>query len=344
MKNFFWNFIKELFGNPPDKEADSGESKKTPAPIKRKELVKQIFEHYKMRFDEETTDRIMAFPTAFFIYLHPKDYAGQKQGFSLTVKNIVMEFNDFNLMKKEEYPDHIPHSNSWLFQFVKFDDGTIVDGVEPVQICEPQIVSTLYPKDFSKDNIGNEINVVATKRTKMSTSPVEIIDINIKAFLGMDMLDNDQFRVRLDGTYGKDVVVIRGTDNPWPDETGVLASLTCDKGFIGRYGKRGNKYNMTSDFIEISGSESARSGDFVVKIDSPLLQDQHLQIKHENGRFFIAAFGKVRLNEVSVSQSYGDPNWVPLSDNSRMMISGEIPMKFEISEFLKQQLKQKLIT
>jgi len=66
MNDFFKKFKDILVGK--STETDTGESEGCQKPITRQELVNQVLEHYKMRFDEESTNKIMAFPTSFCVF------------------------------------------------------------------------------------------------------------------------------------------------------------------------------------------------------------------------------------------------------------------------------------
>ena len=336
MKKFLgklWEALKS--GGTPATIKRNEESQSKPIPITSQEVVDQVLEHYKKRFIEFTTRTSMGFPTSFWIYLHPLDYNEQNQRFPMTAKEIVIEINKINREEKKKYPGHKPHANHWLFQFVKFVEGSNVDNIAAVQIGKLQVASTLFPRDFikDKDSVGNDPNVMMTRMSERTI--VEKLDVNIDAFLGMDMLENDQFRFKLNENY-EDVTYIpknerKGETLSKNIKSDAFASLVCNRDFItqdesGNVIKRGNTYLIMVDYIEISGTAGhGLKGSHIAKIDSPVLQNPHMHIKHEGGNFYLAAFGKVQLNEEIVPKSDGDPQWIDLPNYSSMILNAESP-------------------
>jgi len=300
--------------------------------ITNQELENQIFTHYKMRFKEESTKQTILYPTCFRVYLHPKDFTARKTAFNVIARDLANELNAFNRTKTSEYKNHKPHAAYWLFQFIEFNDTTIVEDCNSVNSGEPLILSTLYSQDFSKnkDNIRSEGNVVMTKQPQNSTNQEVQLNINMDAFLGMDMLDRNRFKIKITENYDEIIGTPRSEDKVQIYENeDVIAILICDKNFISG-SKSGNKYNITNGYVEISGKNDSRKGSQYIKIDSDSLPDSIVHIKHENGKFLLAAFGKVRLNQMLVQRSAGgDLCWEELSDNSKMLINDEVSIEFK---------------
>ena len=295
----FFQKLKEAIGKPTEQH---GKAVVTASkPITRQELVDQVFDHYQERFKEETTDESMAFPTSFYIYLHSQDYNAQKQGFRLTAQDVVKKFNKFNRNEKTKYPDHIPHAKHWSFQFVKFDEDSVIEKIETVKMGEPQVLSTLFSTDFSAtQSSGSAITGIKMTKRPLNSTQSEKIDVNPDAFLTMEMHGEDKISFDIDKNY---------------QETQIVGSQPFATLNDGNY-----NYPITTGYVEISGKSDTRSGVQYIKINNDALPKGIIHIRHENDKFQLAAFGKVRLDERLVPVSSGAPNWVDLPNNSKMLI------------------------
>jgi hypothetical protein len=318
MNNFFEKMKDILIG-----KTEENRSKQ----LTNQDLADKLFKVYKKRFQEETVEQEMLFPTCFRIYLHSEDFEARKEAFAIVSRAMANKFNAFNRTQMHKYTGNTPKSPFWLFQFIEFKKNTIVENVVSVKKGEVYTLSTLFSQKFSKnnDNIGNETGVTMTKIPRNSTNPKEVYNINQDAFLSMEMLDGYRFRFDITKYYEK--ITSDPKSEGRTQESDTLACLLCDKGFIGST-KTGNKYKITTPYIHISGKNDARTGLQYAKVNYPL-SDSIVQIKHENGRFLLAAFGKVRLNQMLVPESKGTPDWVELGDNSKMLINGEVEIEFK---------------
>ena len=295
-------------------------------PFSNQKLVDKIFEVYKERFEEETFEQEMLFPTCFRIYLHSKDFKSRQEAFAVISRAMANKFCAFNRTKMHKYKYNTPKSPYWLFQFVEFKEGAIVEGVdENVKIGDIHVISTLFSQDFStnRDNISSEGRVAMTKTPKNSTNPQQLNNININAFLGMDMLDGNRFKIKIPENY---------EEITYTPKSDVPAYLICDKNFVNgvenEYGKK-DRYYITTNNIDISGENDSRTGLPVAKVNYPL-PNSIVQIKNENGKFLLAAFGKVRLSERLVPKSEGSNlHWETLSDSSRILINDEVSIDFK---------------
>ena len=299
-------------------------------PLTNQDLANKVFEVYKKRFKEETVDQEMLFPTCFRIYLHSTDFKARKEAFAVVSRAMANKFNAFNRTEMHKYKENTPKSPIWLFQFVEFKDDTIVNEIDNIKMGEVYTISTLYSQNFSKDkdNISNESGVTMTKVPKNSKNPKNMYNINQDAFLSMEMLDGNRFTIDINRNYEDVTSVPRSEDRTQVYEMDALAYLICDKNFVSG-AKTGNKYNIMTNYIYVSGKNDARTGKEYAKVNYSL-PDSIVQIKHDNGKFLLAAFGKVRLNQMLVPESKGgNIQWIELSDNSKMLINDEVSIKFE---------------
>jgi len=325
MNNLFRKFKEILSGEIGETEDESA----LPKPLTNQDLVNKVFEVYKKRFKEETVEQEMLFPTCFRIYLHSTDFQARKEAFAVVSRAMANKFNAFNRAEMQKYKENTPKSPVWLFQFIEFKDDTIVSDIDSMDPGEVYTLSTLFSRNFSKnnENIGNESGVTMTKVPKNSNDPKEMYNFNTDAFLSMEMFDGNRFMIDISRNYEDVTSVPKSEDRTQVSETDVLAYLLCDKNFVSGT-KAGNKFNITANYTHISGKNDARTGKEYAKVNYSL-PDSVVQIKHNNGRFVLAAFGKVRLNQMLVPESKGgNIQWVDLSDYSRMLINGEVSVEF----------------
>lgn len=329
MNDFFKKYKDALGGKTTEADFEDNEGKQDP--LTNQELIDKVFEVYKTRFKEESTRFSMIYPTCFRIYLHHVDFKARQDAFNIISRDLQIEFCAFNRAEMSKYKHNLPISTDWLFQFIEFQDGLIVEEVTNMKMGEVNIIATLYSNDFSKnkDNISNEGNVLMTKQAKNTTNPQKLNNVNTKAFLGMDMLDGNRYRIKILENYEETTSIPISDDKVQNFEKINIATLICDKKFVSGK-KTGNKYSIMDNYVEISGINDTRIGSQYIKIDSNLLTNSFVHIKYENNRFWLAAFGKVRLNgmEVKISKG-GDLHWETLIDNSRLMINDQISIEFK---------------
>jgi hypothetical protein len=311
------------------KHLENGNEPLIPKPLTNQELENKVFEVYKKRF-EDSTEFSMVYPTCFRIYLHSTDFKARQDAFPIIARDLQKYFCRYNRQNMSKYEDNKPTSPCWLFQFVEFKEGTLIGETESMQQGEVNTITTLYSERFSTEvsNIGNESGVTLTKNPKNSLQTQERNNVNLNAFLEMDMEDGNRFRIKINENYEEVTATPKSEDKTQITETDTIAYLICDKNFIARQ-NRGNKYNITTNYLFLSGKNDMRQGNLYAKVDYSLPNDI-VQIKHENGSFFVAAFGKVRLNGGLLPKSEGIPLWQPLANNSKMLIEDEVSIEFKI--------------
>lgn len=327
MKNFLRQFKNAIMGSDEEPERMGNFEN----PMTNQDLEDKVMEIYKTRFKEESTKYSMAYPTCFRIYLHSRDFKARQEAFSIIARDLQTEFCNFNRSEMHKYKHNRPNSQDWLFQFIEFKDGTMVENINTIEMGEIYVISTLYSKDFSKkrENISNEGSIRMTKSPKNSTNPQQLNNIKLDAFLGMDMLDGNRFKIPIRENYEDTASIPKSEDRAQVYDNNIIATLICDKNFISG-SSTGNKYSITDNYVEISGINDTRTGLQYIKVDSDSLPNSIVHIRHENGNFFLAAFGKVSLNGMTVKESKGgDLHWEPLSVISRMIINDEISIEFK---------------
>ena len=305
----------------------------------RQVLLDKIFEHFKERFEEESTDEDISYPVSFVIYLHPQDFKVREENFDKDVIASVTKFyRHINKHLANPNDDFLPDSSYWLFQFVNFEGLAFIEGrdgeILEVKKGEVVIVSSCRTTDFITDNVQSGGNVKSTYYPKGSA---QNYDVSHESLLSMiDKLPNYKRRLKyFDDDRKKEKVTgklvlpnsIQNTENE------AYAILTCWEKFIGRDGSTGTQYFMVDKLISISGKDDMRNmARHIAKVNSDSVMDSHVQIKYipETQQFKLAAFGNTKLNERVVElSSGGNIHWKDLSNNSDIFVNDEINIAFK---------------
>ena len=304
----------------------------------RQVLLDQISNHFKKRFEEETTSLSISYPVSFVIYLHPEDYKKRRKKFKQDIIDAVtMFYRHIDKYLENSTTDFLPNTTNWQFQFVEFEGlPTIKNNYgETLEVKEGEVVilSDVHSADFSNDNIQVNRNVKSTFHTKDSAklfeinneSLITIIDRVPHCKLGLKYSDEDRKK-------GK---VTERPTNPAHNQqrmSEAYAALYCHDKFIGN-NKKGERFLMYYNLIEITGKNDARSRAYIAKVDSDKVMNSHVQIKYipEIQTFQLAAFGTVKLNERTIELSSDDDiHWHYLPNNSDIFINNIINVKFKI--------------
>ena len=335
----FLRQIKRCFGLSKTPFQRNGRQKINKGLAYRQVLLDQIFNHFKKRFEEETTTISISFPVSFVIYLHPQDYKKREANFDRDVIDAVTLFyRHINQHIENSNYDYQPDATYWMFQFVNFQGLSSIESkygdIAEVKEGEAVILSDIRATDFSKDNIQASGHLKTTFHAKDSSkqheinnqSLISIIDKLSNCKLGLKYSDEDRKQGKVTGKPS-----IPGKSQNIVSE--AYAVLHCNEKFIGR-DRKGEKFLIYYKLIEISGKNDARNGAYIAKIDSDRVITSHVQIQYipEIQKFQLAAFGTIKLNERTVQlSSGGDIHWYHLPDNSDIFIENAINVKFKIT-------------
>lgn len=326
----------------------------------RQELNDSIVENFRTGLQNETTKTGLLFPTCFYIYLNNDDFERRRQAFPNTVREVVMCFNDIIRQAKNKYPDFIPHSKRWTFQFASFSPGTIIDlpGQQITELPAKKafILTSIYPESVSGyDNESSERMVMTIHDVKSSvlSQPVEV---NRAAFRDVIIEARDRFVVEM-GDFGngdlrqmpknesnneRKIPTCKttpegsqlGTGNDSAEvkvkQLNINARLRADNAtFVSPRGPS-QYFTVADELIYVCGRNSMNhiNGTPTAKINNEEVLTPHLAIKcaGEN-EFYIAATGDVRLNEVLLP--HDSNNWTRLPNNSSILINDEIQLTFK---------------
>ena len=115
------------------KTTDGKKSRSVSGGLTRSALADLIFDEFKQKMAEETSEFQLLFPASFTIYLSPSDFEQRKSGFPFTVKELVNRFNrEIRKQMAAGHSDYIAHSKYWFFKFNCFPEeaSLFLDGRE----------------------------------------------------------------------------------------------------------------------------------------------------------------------------------------------------------------------
>lgn len=296
--------------------------------LTNKRLLEELTIHFKTMLDAESVGQRMLYPMSFNILMDPVDYNNRKQSLPFVLPQVVAAFYGIIDEMRKEYPDYTPPAKYWYFQFSACQLGSVQTGDStPLIVRKGHIttVATLLTFDIKEAN-----NVSVNNNTRVSiklddSNVMNEVNVNWNAIKNLDVISEGTFTYNFDNTLSRDTQRI--TDNSNMAEVNGIAELSYSMG------GRNYHFTMKDNLINISGKNEMRKGRSFFIIESPEIQDSHVQIKYlpYEKKFQIAAYGPTKLNSRKIAESSGgDVYWHNLANNSSIFINDEVKVIFEI--------------
>ncbi len=296
--------------------------------LTNKILLEELTIHFKTMLDAESVGQRMLYPMSFNILMDPVDYNNRKQSLPFVLPQVVAAFYGIIDEMRKEYPDYTPPAKYWYFQFSACQLGSVQTGDStPLIVRKGHIttVATLFTFDIKEAN-----NVSVNNNTRVSiklddSNVMNEVNVNWNAIKNLDVISEGTFTYNFDNTLSRDTQRI--TDNSNMAEVNGIAELSYSMG------GRNYHFTMKDNLINISGKNEMRKGRSFFIIESPEIQDSHVQIKYlpYEKKFQIAAYGPTRLNSRKIAESSGgNVYWHDLANKSSIFINDEVSVKFEI--------------
>lgn len=277
----------------------------------------------------------MVYPTSFHIIMHKDDYNEFRTLLPVWTPEIIRTFYSTIKGQKDSYSDCRPISKKWVFRFspCHLDSSINTNDNSLITVSKGNIVktATLYNEDIdSVESITVERNVKVSIKCNNS-KVIKTANLNFSALDGIEILDDGLFTYKFDERFLFSDMIdcklqkIDQTQEPEiVEENKPLATISWI------LNNHTYTYTMKLSPIYISGKTDTRTTSNILKIDTSELKNGHVQIKCENERFFLCAFGETKLNEKTVTLSEpGNIQWVPLANNSSILMNGEIQVNFK---------------
>lgn len=294
--------------------------------MKNQDIYENLVTLFNNGISNESFGKTMLFPMSFYIIMHIDDYEDRKKAFPSLVKGTVEEFYRIIEERKADFPNYEQIGRKWVFQFSPCrTNGSIeTDDKKFFTVERGSIVSTA---SLYNDVIDTFEDIQIDRNIKVSikcnnSNVIKTANLNLKALAGVDILGEGFFAIPFDDkssqppTSQESEVII---------ENAPLAELS--------YVKKNTdtvRYTMKYTSLIISGMKDPRTMSNIFKLEYSNIDNGHVQIKYENKEFSLCAFGETRLNEKRVELSKpGNIIWVPLADNSEILMNDEIQFKFK---------------
>ncbi|MCR4959526.1 MAG: hypothetical protein K6B13_13140 [Prevotella sp.] len=306
--------------------------------VTRQYLVDEIYKHFTETLKEETTDVSMLFHTCYYIYLSQPDFRAREQSFVNTANDALEKITKHvQKLCKEKYPNYIPHSRYWQFQFMPLDEDGQLDASlteEPVHLQRGEVVvlSMLYAEDdYQQNTASGSRRAVMTVHNKSSVT-IGNWAVNHQALRGVDIRGRNLFRyhfsldgnVQQQGSHGWANLSYSG------EEQKCVAIVSAEMGkFVN--GDSALMYQMKSNRLQVSGKTGApdKGGEEVLRIDSDEVLNPHLIIRRTSDKTFeVQAKGNTVLNETLLDPI--NDVWYPLINNSILLIDSDIQLRFTL--------------
>ena len=171
------------------KTTDGKKSRSVSGGLTRSALADLIFDEFKQKMAEETSEFQLLFPASFTIYLSPSDFEQRKSGFPFTVKELVNRFNrEIRKQMAAGHSDYIAHSKYWFFKFNCFPEeaSLFLDGREITSLPPGEVLiqSDLVPE--GEDSVSKSPAGGRVVKTVVDNNPVIPTGaINNKAVMGV---------------------------------------------------------------------------------------------------------------------------------------------------------------
>lgn len=297
-------------------------------------LMKELEELFTNGLKNESLGERMLYPMSFHVLMHPNDYNKKKQAFPFILPEIIKAFYKIIDEYKEEYPNYEPVSKKWVFQFTpcyqsnSFDTG---DG-DIIMIEEGTVKPTaiLYNQDIDRTGkVSVDQNIMVSVKSDNS-NVIKTTNINIKALAGVDILDEGLYTCKFDMKLPTKTDVIKEAIDTSDNQLNPISTKKELAKLSYTYNGQTITYIMDDSPLYISGKNDMRTFLPIFRMEYSDLENGHVSIKHENGEFFLCAFGKTRLNGRNIELSEGaNMRWVPLANNSNILMNDVIQANFK---------------
>lgn len=347
----FFNKIKNwLLGN-------NNAGKNNEMVISAQDLVDQVFDHFKMRLRDSSTDMSLLFPTSFAIYLNPNDFTARCQEFPARANDIkkkcLKEVRE-QIKNHVDWQDYTPHSKYWKIQFIEFKPECIInngtDKYFEVEQGHVMIVSDLYARDFGNypaDNSASDGRVVTTVHNAKGTTTPQNLALNPDAFKDVTAIGQNSFRLEfLKADIGYTNSKSQSTSTTEHRASGKPSQCFSDKTSINNSAilqiyesyflvdeQKTDKFVFHGHALQIFGRNASNynNGVETLRIDDDNIMNPHLNIQYdvENHRYLISAVGDASLNGRTMEKN--PDNWKELPNNSFILLNGEIQINFTVT-------------
>jgi hypothetical protein len=296
--------------------------------ITNQRVVDELCNHFEIVMKKWSIEDLVIYPTHFRVIMTPGDYETVQPHFKILLPTVIKRF--YKVLKAYGRANrcNVMSVKYWSFNIAPCEVSEIPsNGKASLLVREGHITTIAELEEKSaprQNNTSVQANVhVSIKLDDSNVMSLKDFNVDFSSIKGMTIMGENSFRYEFDKSMCEDVDVIRGSDvsNGKP----AIAKLHYTSG------SHNYEYSVVEDLVYVFGSGETREGNSFIKINNPHIVDSHLQIKHFDGRFNVAAFAPTVLNDRVMKESKGGTiHWYDLADNSILLLSDSVGLEFRI--------------
>ena len=296
--------------------------------ITNQRVVDELCSHFESVVKKWSIDDLVIYPTYFRVIMTPNDYEVELPHFKILLPTVIKRFYGILKAYGKANKSNVMSVKHWSFNILPCGvDEISQNGKDALLVREGHIttVAELEEKRGTRhSNTNMQTNVhVSIKLDDSNVMSLKDFNIDFGSMKGQVIIGENYFRYEFDRTMCEDVNVIKQHD------------VTLSKPAIAKLYYTSSSciydYSIVEDLVHVSGQNEAREGNSFIKVNSTSVIDSHLQIKHIDGRFQVAAFAPTILNERVMKESKGGSiHWYDLANNSTLLLSGTVGLDFKV--------------
>lgn len=311
------------------------EEKKANSLLTGNQLLKEFTDLFTEGLERYSLGGHMVYPMSFHVLMHPVDYDEFVFAFPIVVQEVIKALYGIIDKRKQQFPNYTPLSKNWTFQFTPCYQSNSIN-TESGDIISVEKGKVIPAAVLCNQNIATTGMIAVSQNIKVSvkcnnSNVIKTAELNLKALAGVNILGAGLYTCKFDPNLTMTPEVIKEStvisENRPKDISRSQGLATLSYNFNGQI----ITYTMKDSPIYISGKNDLRSSLPIFRMEYSDLENGHVLIKYENNKFFLCAFGKTRLNGRNIALSERDDmNWVPLANNSSILMNDTIQADFTI--------------
>ena len=296
--------------------------------ITNQRIVDELCDHFEAIVRNWSIEDLVIYPTYFRVILTPDDYEQKQPHFKILLPTVIKRF--YAILKEYSKANkcNIMNVKYWSFNLMPcaVDEISLNSKTrQPVRAGHVTTVAELEERGGARPgNTNVQANVhVSIKLDDSNVMSLKDFNIDLSSMKGVVVVGENYFRYEFDRAMCEDINVIRKHDATLSKPAMAklyYTSSSCNY-----------EYSIVENLVHVSGQNEMREGNSFIKVHSQEVVDSHLQIKHIDGRFQVAAFAPAVLNEREMKESHGGSiHWYDLANNSTLLLSGSVGLDFKV--------------
>lgn len=291
-------------------------------------VVDELCSHFETVMKRWSIEDLVIYPTYFRVIMTPEDYEMEQPHFKLLLPTVIKRFYMILKSYARRNNANVMNVKYWSFTLLPCNVNEVSSNGKDALVVREGHITTIAELEEKGGMRQNNMNVQANTHMSIKLDDSNVMslkdfNIDFNSMKGLVIVGENSFKYEFDKSMCEDINVISSLDST--TSRPAIAKLT----FTG--GGCIYDYSIVDNLVHVSGQNDAREGNSFIKINSPYVVDSHLQIKHIDGQFQVAAFAPAVLNDRLLKESKGGTiHWYDLADNSSLLLSGTVGLEFKI--------------